>query len=344
MRLAPFACLGSVEIANVSRVTTYGQCVFFDGGCVCPALEEEVYVSPELDPAPWYDAATPESAEFQGFLPESITLSPPGSASSIALVGQGSSVSPYKLPGRVIDVTGWMVATTQAGMYWGERWLTEALRGNLCSDCRGDELKVLPFCREDDGLSPDYSGDFRTLVGTSLVDGPRWTEVSDDPSSFVVSTQFQLISRMPYLFGVPETVLDVSSFDSADPSVCGNVEAGEWSESTSIITIEAETAAVDIVIEGTRSSDGTCPGLGEPCFRAVVPALPEGGIITIDGRRREVRYYDPSSKVETSGLAYLDLDVPFTFPDVPACGNLCLCVEMGSGLVHVTVDKVERHL
>lgn len=311
---------------------------------MCPALEQETYVSPELDPAPWYDAANSASAEFQGFLPESITLSPPGSASSVPLVSVGSSVGPYQLPGRVIDVVGWLVATTQAGMWWGERWLTEALRGNLCSDCRGDELKVLPFCREDDDLSPDYSGDFRTLVGASLVDGPRWTEVSDDPSSFVVSAQFQFVARMPWLFSPPVTVLDTSSVDSADPSLCAAVDAGEWSESTSIITIEAETDVGDIVIEGTRSGDGTCPGVGEPCFRATIPALPEGGILTIDGTRREVRYYDPSSKTETSGLAYLDLDIPFTFPDVPACGTVCLCTTVGSGSVHLTVDKVERQL
>lgn len=331
MRLAPFLCYAGVELANVNRVTTYGECSFFDMACPCPALDDEVYVDPVSDPAPWYDAAVPESADFKGFLPESITLSPP------AILGSSDT------QGRVIDVVGWLVSTTIEGMWFGEQWLTEALRGSRCRGCGGEDLEVLPFCREDDFPSGGPSVDFRTLVGVELVDGPRYTEVSDDPYSFVVSAQFQLRSSEDYLFGLADLVLD-QAVDVSDGSICANLDAGEWSDAVSVITLEATTAATDVVVTGKRSADATCPGLGEPCFEVVVPSLPEGSVLTIDGTKREVRYYDPSSKSQVSGLPYLTLTKPVTYADVPPCGNVCVCTEVGTGTVQVGVTRYDRYL
>lgn len=273
----------------------------------------------------------PESADFKGFLPQSITLSPPPIPGS------------RDFSGRVVDVTGWLVATTIEGMWFGEQWLTEALRGSRCRGCGGEELLVLPFCRQEVIDSGDYAEDFRTLVGVELVDGPRWSEVSDDPSSFVVSGQFQLRSSQDYLFGMADVALD-QEVDASDGDICANLGAGEWSDAVSVITLEATTAATDIVVTGKRSADANCPGLGEPCFEVVIPDLPEGSALTIDGTKREVRFYDPSSKSEVSGLPYLTLTRPFVFADVPPCGNVCLCTSVGTGTVQVGIIRNDRYL
>ena len=68
----PFICIGGTEIANLARVTTYGSGEFFDD-CPCPALDRDTFVGVAEDPAPWYDSAFPNSEDFLGFLPESIT-------------------------------------------------------------------------------------------------------------------------------------------------------------------------------------------------------------------------------------------------------------------------------
>lgn len=347
----PYLCLGSVEIANLARVTTYGAREFFDGGCECAALDLVAYSDPALDPAPWYDATHPESADFLGFLPESITLSPPGGHGSTASGNVGSFIGPEGLPGRVLEVVGWMVARDFHSMWYGKQWLTEALRGSVCEGCAGDTIQVLPFCRdEESGI--DLDDDFRTMVDAKKVDGPRFSEVSDDPTYIVLSTQFQLISRMPWLYNPAVRCLDDEPL--LDMVEC-SVTTPEWNEEATFvidITNTGTTDTEDITITGRISLDGSCPvdppGDSVPAsFTYVIPSLAPEDRIVIDGTRRKAIYYDASAKTASSALPYITWEGPFPWPDTGVCTTMCLTIEelgSGAGDAIVTVDSYLRSL
>lgn len=348
MRLMPFLCIGGTEIANVARVTTYGSGEFFDA-CPCPALDEETFVGVAEDPAPWYDADHPESVDFLGFLPESITLSSPAGRTSVPVRNIGSFVGPEGLRGRVIEVVGWMVARDLPAMWYGERWLIEALRGDRCQGCANDVLTVLPFCRET-GSSLDYDADFRTLVRAALVDGPRFAELSDSPDFVVGTVQFQLVASMPYLYHPADRCLDEEAAGSGELS-CGLTTPDLTEDGTFVIDISnVDTVdATDITITGQVSLDGSCPvtGLGTsvpPSFVYEIPVLAPEDRIVIDGTRRQALYYDASAKRASSAIPYITFEGPFRWPDVGACQTMCLSITSAGGDAVATVDAHLRSL
>lgn len=347
MRLAPYLCLSGFELADVARVTSYGECEFFDGACPCPALDSEIYVSPELDPAPWYNALYPESADFLGLLPSSITLSAPATRPVSPAAAEGSFVGPQRLAGRVVEVTGWMVARTTEAMWWGQRWLSEAL-SRRCEGCADDTLQVLPFCRDEVGY--DYAQDFRTLVNVASVDGPRWKELSDDPSYLIVETQFQLTSSMPWLYLPPVRCLeDEPVGGGSDPATTCSLTTPQWRDGTFVIDITATTAVTDILITGKVSLDGDCP-VSDPgtsvmdCFTYLVEEMAADDRLVIDGTRRQAYFYDASEKFATPLLPRLDFEGPFRWPDVQDCTTVCLSIEAGTGDATATVDTYLREL
>lgn len=348
MKLAPYACLGGNELANLPRVIAYGGCEFFDRACPCAALDDEVFDTPATDPAPWYDANYPESADFFGFLPESITLSPTATRSVSAVSGPGSFIGPERLSGRVVDVVGWMVAQNLEGMWWGEKWLTEALRGTPCTDCVTDTLELLAFCREPDELIslPDYSGDFRTLVCAACVDGPRFEEISDAPDYVVVQTQFQFVSQMPWLFLPALSELSGAALALATPLSAG-LTTTQWMEGTFVIEVTATTDLTDLVITGRVSLDGDCPVSDPgtsvmPCFTYSIAEMKAGDRVLIDGRRRQASYIDASEKYPTSLLPHLDFSGPFVWPDAGLCTTVCTSLEVATGSATVDVDTYLR--
>lgn len=347
IRLAPYLCLEGAEIANSARVTTYGACEFFDADCPCPAIEEG-FVDIPTDPAPWYDSTVSESEDFIGFLPQFITLSTPMSRQIVERAEAGSIIGPAKLQGRTIEVIGWMVARTAEAMWWGERWLTDTLRGTRCPTCTYDTLQVLPFCRQE--ASDDFSSDFRTLVSTKLVDGPRWSEVSDDPNYLIATAQFQMASTMPWLYLAPDRCLEDEPIMDylGTPTACP-LTTTEFMDGTFVIDVTAESDVENLVISGKVSLDGDCP-VGPPgdsvmpCFTYTIPSMSEGDRIVIDGTRRQASYYDASDKFATSLLPHLDFEGPFLWPDVSICTTVCLTLVVDSGDAVATVDGYLRQM
>lgn len=349
MKLEPYACFASMEIANAARVTTYGRDCLFNG-CDCPALDG-IFIDPATDPAPWYDAGHPESANFLGFLPESINLSV-ASSRSVAALPLGTMVGAEHLSGRVVEVIGWMIARDAHSMYWGQLWLTETLRGSRClPGCADDTLQLLPFCREQGypGFA-DFSSDFRTLVGAGLVDGPRWSNVIDDACEcyLIQTAQFQIATSMPWLYQPPIRCYDATPI--AGTLSCA-LTTPEWQEGTYVIDIRntGTTPTTNIVISGRISLDGSCPvtGLGTSVpasFTYTIPSLGPEDRIVIDGTRREVLYYDASDGFATPGLPYLVFEGPFDFPDVGVCTTMCLSISSSGGAATATVDTFLREL
>lgn len=350
IRLAPYLCAGGNEVAHLARVTTYGAAEFFDGGCDCPALEEDVFVSVSVDPAPWYSADHTESVDFLGFLPESITLSEAGLRGVSSLGDIGSYVGSEQLPGRVVDVSGWMVARDVTAMMWGQHWLTEALR-NPCEDCAGDVLQVLKSCRDDDYPMFDYSQDFRTLVGAKVVQFPRYSELSDSPDFVVQTVQFQIVASMPWLNRPPvNCYTDEPITGSGDPLAC-LLTTEEWAGGTFVIDITNvdSSATTDILITGRLSLDGSCPvdipgSSVPPSFVYSIPNLDPEDRLVIDGTRRRVTLYDASDRFASGGLHLFDFEGPWKFPDVGVCASMCLTVEAAGGDATATIDGYLREL
>lgn len=95
------------------------------------------YQLPELDPAPWYDPAAPESMNFAGLLVLETKLSPAVDRRMVQNVGHGATLTPVRFEGRTLYVRGLLIGKTCCAAEYGLRWLTQALLGNYCSACNG---------------------------------------------------------------------------------------------------------------------------------------------------------------------------------------------------------------
>lgn len=346
MRLMPYLCLGATEIVNGARTLAYGANCLFDP-CPCPALEDVTYTDPATDDAPWYDADHPESEDFWGLLASDIVLSPATSRSVTDLVGDGAQIGAEKLRSRIVEVQGWMVATTDQAMWYGERWLQEALRGSPCaSGCAIDDLHLLPFCRAEDG-SVDLADDFRSMARAALIDGPRFVPVSEDDGYIIQTAQFQLAVGVPWLYNPAERCLDAEPVAGV---VTCSLTTPQWTEEgTFVIDITAETDVSDLLITGKVSLDGSCPvdapgDSVQDCFSYAVASMGAGDRLVIDGRRRRADWIDASEKFATSALPHLTFTPPFAFPDVSYCTTVCLSISAGYGDATATVDTHLRTL
>lgn len=159
-----------------------------------PGTGPQVFVSPAVDGAPWYDPAVPASADYLGLLileMEGLDITS-GRDMTAAVGGVGSILGPAVLDGRTMAVSGWVLSASCAGMEYGRRWLGEALAGALCDDCEGDYADVLLTCGDDDS-EPWRMWD----VGLS-----SFTLQPDDSPAccFVREVRFTMLAADPYLY------------------------------------------------------------------------------------------------------------------------------------------------
>lgn len=166
-------CLGGLEVVNQDRTVAYsrnrdeeaceggGDCFPIAENCgTCPTIHTgDVYVSPATDPAPWYDAGVPESADFHGLLVTSVTGLGPGKVTR-ALEGRSSGVG--SVLGRItqasptVTVSGVLLGTSCAGTDYGKRWLSGMLAG-ACGEkarCSGEDMVFYTSCPTEPEDSP----------------------------------------------------------------------------------------------------------------------------------------------------------------------------------------------
>lgn len=355
MRLSGYLCLGGVEVANDSRTVAYVRnggiplSGNMSSGCSCD-IYDTGFNLPETDPSPWHEPTRPESDEFYGLMATGISLSPVHQRATGNRGGNGSVLSPLRHVGRVIPVTGFLFARSAEGMAYGERWLSEVLRGSPCSsgDCPSDDAIIVPACPDD----PDYDTDryFRTLVDVGVVDGPTTAPVINS-ECYLQQVNFTLTSSQPWLYHSRDRCLDGEPLDSYGGLSCA-LTTPEWmGEGTFVIDITniGTTDMEDITITGQISLDGSCPVSGAgtsvaPSFSYTIPTLAPEDRIVIDGMRRQVRFYDASAKTASNGLQYVSFFGPWRFPDVGACTTMCLTLDVASGEGEVTVDSILREV
>lgn len=175
------------EVANPARVLAYRGIAATGAACACAppgSIGDEPYVSPALDPAPWYEAADPASAGFGGVWVESVE----GLAGSTfgrevsQRLGDGAVVSRGRRAARSLTFTAWLFAVDCCSADYGLRWLSAAL-ASACRGCAGDELCFLTCCPEvtseaaggvlgPDGRYWNTPEVTRTLLRSALVSGP----------------------------------------------------------------------------------------------------------------------------------------------------------------------------
>lgn len=351
MRLTPYLCLGGVEVSNDARTAAYVNNIGLPGAimsqdCPCAAYDQG-YDLPLLDPAPWYESTRPESADFLGFVSFNSRLTSPH-ARTITSTQVGGQLDPLRFGTRSVLVTGTMLAVTPRGMAYGERWLAEILTGSPCNgNCEGNDLVYLPACSEDETYDAD--GEFRTLVNVGISERPEFSNLEDLPECSVQQATFALTSQMPWIYHPTTRCVDEQTLVSS-PS-CALTTPDWMGYGAFVIEVDnVDTSeTTDIVIQGQISLDGSCPvsGLGTsvpPSFTYTIPTLAPEDKIVIDGMRREVRYYDSSAKTYSTGLRYIDLSGPFTFPEVGPCTTMCVTVEGAGGDASVTIDSVLREI
>lgn len=179
------------ETANQARVLAYldgGGRSVVTPGCVCispGAIGDTPYLSPAVDPAPWYDPDEPESGQFAGVWIESIEglSDSPYERSVTQRLGPGSVVSQGRRASKTLTFTAWLFAADCCAAEYGLRWLTAALFAS-CTQCAGDDLCFLSCCPQQtapdapgavegpDGRWWDTPSRIRTLTSASLLSGP----------------------------------------------------------------------------------------------------------------------------------------------------------------------------
>jgi hypothetical protein len=190
--LNDYFALGPQEIWNTARLQAYLRNVgspFTTGGDICGCdtlgrtqLEEDpaspLYDTPATDVAPWYDADLPESGEFLGFLPLSVSgLNDNPRARNITnSVGGGGVFGPARALPLTVTVRGLLIGTSCCGVDYGMYYLSEALAG--CGEgCDGDCAVMYNCCPETVMTKPQVDARHkRTYRRVALVSGPTEVE------------------------------------------------------------------------------------------------------------------------------------------------------------------------
>lgn len=244
--LNDYASANGTEVWNTTRLQAYLTNVGspFDGGpgiCTCPTLTAEVlgdepYTTPDAEagPAPWYDPAVPESAEFLGFLPLTVAGADdnPRRRSVSNAVGGGGVFGPTREQPRNIVVTGVLIGFTCCGAQYGMQFLSELLSGCTGDTCDGDCFAMYNCC-PDEGLTPEQFNAVhrRTFRRTSLVEGPTETgrrstgdcgRSSCAAGAELIEVEFVLVAASPWAWTDPIPVLEVT------PPIADQTECVDW--------------------------------------------------------------------------------------------------------------------
>ena len=218
----PFLELNGLEIANTARTYEYirnglgtpnhhagpGELcsvLYRQNGGTCGA--PDTYDRPSTDPAPWYDALRPESADFLGLWlidiggydsPIQRTV-----ATRASGLGGGTFSAERNTP-REWKFTGYLFSNSDEGAEYGFEWLTYALSsvgsGVGCSGCSVSQMRVFLSCPPDN-CSDDTIGEWYAYEA-ALTLGPK--EVQDNLTCRdAVLVEFTITCGNPYLYKVP---------------------------------------------------------------------------------------------------------------------------------------------
>lgn len=239
-----YVSLGGTEISNAERFSAYTSYLgILHGlqGCPCPdlamVLGDVPYTCPKDDLAAWYDPAVPESADFAGVWIQEMT----GIAGSTITREFTRSLTAGAVPGpafdgeRVVSVTAYIAAASEAALSYGLGWLASSLRGSTdCSSgqCIGDELCFLSSCPDTCGsqneMTEAWEAAARFLFDVALVSGPILLEKRSlgrgcgSKSPMLAKIEWTMTAGVPWVFSYPRLVAEGAEFTA--PVLAGEGE------------------------------------------------------------------------------------------------------------------------
>lgn len=267
---------GGSEIINVERTQTYiadaKQPWFYPvyDTTAISRLEDETYVNPWLDPAPWADPDNPDTYRFWGAYPLSVTglEDDTRSATITENVGDGGWIGPVRKGTKSLVFEVMLAGEDECAVEAGFRWLKSALSPSPCGDegCNGTELcyyacePCLSEACTTEEVSDCNAENLRTLRNVKVINGPTITatRTASNGAGILVVT-FTIVAGVPFEFGV-ETPLVEGFMVAADPWVPEIVPA-DWQydvvAATEVDGVCAEPAYLPIV-------DPLCPAVLVP--------------------------------------------------------------------------------
>lgn len=289
-----------------------GYCAFppIDLSCFCDATAEDGYITPDQDPAPWYEPERPESVEFLGFQPVTLTIDPALTRSVAALSRGGAVIGRPRPPHRVLAVSGFLHASTLEGLAWGERWMTQILRGTE-SGCSPDTARILPACPSDT-VEEDWPSYFRTLRSVGVIDGPVFGSVDGSRALPIETVSFQIAAGSEWLYAPEEQLRALSSFVTGDVVhvlMEGPASIGQTAAVIRIYGGAIGTAVTGIDVTVRPTSADVCPSAEAVTHSFTIDYVPRDGYIEIDSAQRTLRVFDEAGDVVGSfdKLTFTDL-------------------------------------
>jgi hypothetical protein len=167
------------EITNTNRAMAYARTagITWINDCdECEIIEPVIpnggpYSAPDVDPAPWWHAQRPASTEFLGV----VGLELAGSEDSTrtarvtsSLSGGGSIGRTYE-QARTMTLRAIAIASSDRGLSYGLRWLSEQFISVGGDPCFGDPLTFFEYCpdvtcpEEDVPVGPCWPDDYSEM-------------------------------------------------------------------------------------------------------------------------------------------------------------------------------------
>lgn len=229
---------GGNEIVNNERAAGYSrsaECPLPQLRAVCAALPDALgdpsYNAQQMETAPWFDSAVPESSRFYGLYALEVK-DMNTSTRSVALaegIDDGGVLGRSRKGPKAVRVKAMLVAKGQDALDYGHAWLNSALDPNACgqhgSGCGTSDLRFFSSCPPERQMVSYYTD--WTAQQTNLLTNPSGEAAG---SAVVVRTNLNPNPRM-----YPA----VTSWSTTGP--------------TATLTATANGAQVDIVTGPTTS-------------------------------------------------------------------------------------------
>lgn len=331
-------------------------------------IEDEAPSGTE-DPAPWFDDTVAASAEFLGFIAESVDgFDYAHYARTVnQRSGDGANLTPLRAGGREVTYTLWATALSEAGMNWGLNWLAAQL-ASIGGTCGAGRTLVRPWCNRSEVI--DVNDGLFEMRDVAVVKMPEWTEVlMSEHACNLRQLRFSIMATDPCLYGCRETaVLDDPIGALANTSlaavcdgagiqelICGPMPV--WLPDNSIacvsipagpsiysraatVTIAADTKAGPFAIEvyGALPDTPCADVVGDTDLfigRVCIGRLEAGQAAMIDGASQQVFFRStPSAPWEANDtLLLFDGDEFPCFPRIAGCDDMIVAIRPAQACV-----------
>lgn len=309
------------------------------------------YDTPATDPAPWYDAGTPESARFLGYRVLNVTKANPLERSITKLIsnmaGVGGVIAPFRPSAQRYNFQILLFACDELAMEYGYRWLDEHLRDGCvgATPCSVYDVEFRNTCQHLDSSPTQLevmTGRW-FLKNAGLVEGPIW---GDDPlpgmRKYIRRADFSIVSEQPWTYGTPVGLTFEEAYPPIGTDTCGSPTLDAFfcdrlaiSETITTDDTPGTTAfLVEIHADDYTMQDVTieifedaCPASGSPIYTLHIDRIPPENTFTLDTSTNTMIMTSVGGSVD--GSPFLDLsDGPITFPVLPGdSGDYCVVIE-----------------